>query len=192
MYKSGVRKVACAAGFAGFLLSATLPVVVRAQEPANDARTVYVYSSANKLAGNRLGEWGNGSATPSREWDYNGDPVLQVKTLNFYEGARFDLKTPVDLTPYKTNGYFRFRVRFREIPRPATAPGEDGEMQRRPRGGMPDFTLGPVSTTRLAQFGPLPPNVDGGPRRPNGGLPPLGNPGDAPVNPDFPGGEFGL
>ena len=38
--------------------------------------------------------------------------MLNITTRNFYEGARFDFKTPVNLDPYREDGYLRLRVRL--------------------------------------------------------------------------------
>ncbi|HEX8550732.1 MAG TPA: hypothetical protein VF681_04175 [Abditibacteriaceae bacterium] len=190
------------AGIATIALPAQAQNVVEGAAPV--ARTIYMYNAGPGLGGNKLGAWGNGEAGNSRQWTYNGEGVLRIRSRNLYEGARFDLATPLDIAPYKRDGFFRLRLRFKLDPRAVVnevegVPGEGNPEggagggrggQGGQGGGRGGQGAGPranaipetrVSTVRHAQFGPLPtPNA---PRRgqPGAGMPPLGGmPGEAP------------
>ena len=80
---------------------------------AQGASTVYIYDSIGATSKTRTGVWGNGTATRSQSVTYEGNPTLEVTTRNFNEGARFDLATPLDLTPYRQSGLLRLYLRFR-------------------------------------------------------------------------------
>lgn len=189
--------LASAAGTLTVVPARAQNVIEGAQPPA---RTIYVFNAGGQPKA-KLGSWGNGQVTNGREWTYNGDSVLKIHPRNFYEGARFDLLEPIDLAPYKKDGFLRFRLRFKEVTGmrggfggpggpgggpPGALPPEFGQ----PAGGGPapdagaddggdagdggDATLlNELATTRRnAQFGALPaPNAP----RPGGpGMPRLG------------------
>src|SRR4028119_184628 len=83
----------------------------QAQAPAPATRTVYIWDSGNTGAA-RTGTWGGGAVERGRAGGLDGGAVLQITTHNFYEGARFDLGAPVDLSTYQQNGFIRMRVRL--------------------------------------------------------------------------------
>ena len=57
-------------------------------------------------------KWGNGDFSTSRSVRFDTLETLQVTTRNLREGVRFDLKKPLDLTPYMDQGFLRLRVQF--------------------------------------------------------------------------------
>jgi len=57
-------------------------------------------------------KWGNGSFSVSRRVRFDTLETLQVTTRNLREGVRFDLKKPLDITPYMDQGFLRLRVQF--------------------------------------------------------------------------------
>jgi hypothetical protein len=57
-------------------------------------------------------KWGNGDFSISRAVRFDTLETLQVTTRNLREGVRFDLKKPLDLTPYMDQGFLRLRVQF--------------------------------------------------------------------------------
>ena len=86
----------------------------RAQSP----RTVYLYNASLGSApagtlGAKTAPWGNGEIKATRQpVQYEGASVLEVTTRNFAEGARFDLKTPVNIDSYIEKGFIRLRLKF--------------------------------------------------------------------------------
>ncbi len=85
---------------------------------AQTARSIYLYNASSGqgvIQDASTGPWGNGATDRSRRANYEGAPTLQVTTRSFAEGVRFDLKRPVDPTPYLNNGFVRLRLKFREI-----------------------------------------------------------------------------
>jgi len=165
-------------------------------------RTVYLWTSGGLENVAKQDTWGNGAVAVARDVTYDGASVLKITTRNFGEGARFDLKAPIDLTPYRTNGFLRFRLRFSEdesAPPVAGPMGGAGDPRRpgmgRPGGGRPggdrpgggrggpggfgggraDLLIAPrpnVNTTGRPQIAPLPPLG-----RPGGGFGGEGIPG---------------
>src|SRR5687767_3351538 len=152
------------------------PVVVAAAAP----RTVYLWTSGGLENVAKQDTWGNGAVAVAGDITYDGASVLKITTRNFGEGARFDLKAPIDLTPYRTNGFLRFRLRFKEGQAPTPVAGPMGQpgmgrpgMGGPPGGGRPgmggvgrppgiDFLIAPpaqpiVNTTGRPQIAPLPP-----------------------------------
>ncbi|HVF10502.1 MAG TPA: hypothetical protein VNA16_06855 [Abditibacteriaceae bacterium] len=114
------------------------------------ARTVYLWDSGGTGSA-KQDTWGNGAVATATDVTHDGASTLKLTTRNFGEGVRFDLKSPVELAPYRTNGFLRFRLRFREaeVQTPDTPGAMDG------------------------------PGVDG-PRRPGMGRPGMGRPGGGP------------
>lgn len=168
---------------------------------AQDARTVYLF---NATPGTGTGfqnaattaPWGNGLIRPTRQAvDYEGASVLELQTRNFAEGARFDLRTPLDLTPFVERGLLRLRLRFQDAV-PAAGMGEGGMPGGFP-GAMPGgFPGGGIPGRAPGGFGgishenaplTMPHWTSRAQFAPPGALPPLGGPG-APGNM---GGEFG-
>lgn len=156
---------------------------------AQAARSIYLY---NASAGQGVpqdasaGSWGNGEQKRTSQVNYEGAQSLQVKTRSFTEGVRFDLRNPVDPTPYINNGFIRLRLKFREIGGGAMG-GMGGGMPG--MGGM-DPGL-PGGGARFRGQGELVPRWNGSAqiRGGRGGLP---NFGEAPGNPGFgPPGEGG-
>lgn len=159
--------------------------VIEGAQPA--ARTIYVYNAGAPPTA-KLGAWGNGDAASSQEYTYNGDGVVKIRSRNFYEGARFDLTEPIDLEPYKRDGYLRLRLRFKpqaraktegdkattnqplppEFGGDAAPPGFGREQGRVDLPNLNDL----VEADAFAQFGQMPaPNA---PRPGGAGMPPLG------------------
>ena len=106
-------KISTLAGLS-LLAAGLMGSAARAQAP----RTVYLYNASlgtapAGVAGAQLGPWGNGEIKPTRQFvQYEGAPVMEVTTKGFAEGARFDLKTPVDIDAYKQSGFIRLRLKF--------------------------------------------------------------------------------
>jgi hypothetical protein len=163
------------------LVFATLSVALAAVFPANaqlkesglSPRSVYFWNSAAGTQGlkagvdsARVGVWGNGEQKIARDVEYEGADTLKIVTRGFREGVRFDLKTPLDITPYQADGYVRLRVRFHDSPQqnPAGqggfgAPGAPGGMmpgEMMPAApGAPGF--GGATIQPNFQMAPLPP-----------------------------------
>jgi hypothetical protein len=112
------------------LSAAAVNSTAQDQAAAPATRTVYIWDSANTGTA-RTGTWGGGAVERGRAGGFDGGAVLQITTHNFYEGARFDLGAPVDLSTYQQNGFIRMRVRLR-APRARVA-GAEGF----PSGGFP-------------------------------------------------------
>ena len=189
-------------GFALGILAGAVLVPAHAQKVVEGvqppARTLYIYN-AGSVATAKLAEWGNGEAGPSRDYRYNGDGVVKIRTRNYYEGARFDLNEPIDIAPYKKDGFLRFRMRF-PLDRTMNT-GRDGGRGGQPGGAPgalpPGFGPAPgdggtarggfprmnelVTTQRNAQFGGLP--VPNAPRPGGPGMPGLGGEIAEPVGP---------
>ena len=75
------------------------------------ARSIYLYGSGDDKAV-KIGAWGNGVASKAQGVQYEGVETLRAVTRNFNEGIRFDLTSPIAITPYLNDGLFRMRVRF--------------------------------------------------------------------------------
>jgi hypothetical protein len=144
---------------------------------AQAPRTLYLYNSTpgrgrGFQAAAVAKPWGNGNirATRSRTIDYEGASVQEIDSKNFAEGVRFDLNSPLDLTPYQEQGFLRLRLRFRNA-QPAGMP-EGGF----PGGGFPG--------------GGFPGGGFPGGGFPGGGFPGGGFPGGGFPGGGFPGGGF--
>ncbi|MEO6908211.1 MAG: hypothetical protein ABI210_10005 [Abditibacteriaceae bacterium] len=61
---------------------------------------------------NSPAKWGNGNFSVTKNVPFDTLETLQVTTRNLSEGVRFDLKNPLDLTPYMDKGVLRLRVKF--------------------------------------------------------------------------------
>jgi len=182
-----------------------------------DAPTIYFWDASGAPAVGKPNPWGNGVAKTTQEVDYEGAQALEVTTRNLHEGVRFDLNPPVDVMPYRANGYIRLRVHFKSVGPPmmpgmgegmpgmgsegssSGMPGMgDGRMPwLRGRGGRPGMGSGDSSSSGSS---------GGGQRRPfmrpqelqrsaaqfrpepGGQLPPLGE-GGFPGMPGMPGME---
>ena len=85
---------------------------------AQSPRTVYLYnaslgSAPEGVSGAKTAPWGNGEIKATRQpVEYEGAGVMEVTTRNFAEGARFDLKTPVNIDSYIEKGFVRLRLKF--------------------------------------------------------------------------------
>lgn len=97
------------------------PVFLLAAVAQAAPSTVYFWNSSIGSAGARagvsnakVGKWGNGEFAESRTVQYEGANTLKVVPRGFREGIRFDLNTPLDITPYRESGYLRFRLHFRD------------------------------------------------------------------------------
>lgn len=172
---------------ASSVLAATLFAASLAQ--AQTPRTIYLYSAslgapAPGAAQAKIASWGNGESKIARTVDYEGATVLQMTTRNFNEGVRFDLATPIDVEPYRAQGFIRLRLRFGEAgagaeAMPGMLPGVMGEGMpgaRNPRGGRGFDRGAPL----------IRPNWNGNAQM--GALPPLGGMGEFPGMPGE-GGE---
>lgn len=165
---------------------------------AQTPRTIYFYNSAlgapaPGATAIKTAPWGNGSIRNSRTVDYERAPVLEITTRNLQEGARFDLATPVDIEPYRENGFLRLRLKFQESA-PAGGPMMMGALPGGPGGppaagfgargfgvGMPG--AGPAIAARLPRQGAnfkLEPHWEANAQI--GALPPFGGA----MNPGFP------
>lgn len=173
---------------------------------AQNPRTIYFYNASLGTApasvlGAKTAPWGNGEIKPTRQLvAYEGAGVLEITTRNFAEGARFDLKTPVNIDPYLENGFIRLRLKFADDTSVAGGPGSamgeggfPGQGGGFPGGGFPgggfpgggfpngggfrnQSGVGLAPQTRVnAQFGAP------------GALPQLGGPGSFPGQGGFPG-----
>ena len=142
-------------------------------------KTVYFWNSAAGIQDTRAGMeasktgvWGNGAVEDAPEMRYEGASTLKITTRNFREGARFDLKTPFDIAPYREAGYLRLRLRFREGERemrnniapaaPPRTPVKGGGFGDRGDFGEPDILREPdilegAQVRGNAQAGVLPP-----------------------------------
>ncbi len=101
----------------------------RAQSP----RTVYLYnaslgSAPAGVSSAKTAPWGNGEIKATRQpVEYEGASVMEVTTRNFAEGARFDLKTPINIDSYIEKGFVRLRLKFAADTTVAGGfPGQDG------------------------------------------------------------------
>lgn len=99
-------------------------------------------------------KWGNGEFSTNRRVRFDTLETLQVTTRNLREGVRFDLKKPLDITPYMDKGFLRLRVQFNSnrnynrgrggfAPAPLMQPRTEAAAQMLPPfggapGGMPD------------------------------------------------------
>ena len=174
------------------LLSA--PQVAQAQQ-VGEAHTIYLYDGTGGTDANVAPRsWGNGKAEVKKQIDYASQSALQVTTHNLYEGARFTLAQPVDLTPYRS-GVLRLRLRSERLtafinpPDIATAPGRPGSFGA--PGGSAVYVGPPGQQPNPPQIGfPTP----GGFGSPGGSGVPVAPP-DAYVGPGGgfggPGGGFG-
>ena len=82
-------------------------------------------------------KWGNGDFSVTKRVRFDTLETLQVTTRNLREGVRFDLKQPLDITPYMDEGFLRLRVQFNSN-RSFNRGGMGGEDP----GAMPDATPG--------------------------------------------------
>jgi len=112
-------------------------------------------------------KWGNGDFSVTRSVRFDTLETLQVTTRNLREGVRFDMKKPLDLTPYMDQGFLRLRVQFRSNQNAGGMPGGFGGRGRGRMGG-----------SRFAPPAPLmQPHTQGAAQM----LPPFGGaPGDIP------------
>lgn len=167
-------------------------------------RTIYLWTSGGLDNVAKPETWGNGSATPAKDVTYDGASVLKITTRNFGEGARLDLKSPVDLAPYRTSGILRFRLRFNEQEVAPVVGGPEGGPGGRPGmggpGGRPGMG-GPGGRPGMGGPGGRPntredllmaptyaaPTVTG--QAQIGALPPLGGAGDGFGGEEMPGFE---
>jgi hypothetical protein len=138
-------------------------------------RSIYLWNSAvgsSGLASNmnsaRVGTWGNGQYQETRKMQYEGAPTLKITTRNLREGVRFDLKTPLDIEPYRDSGYLRLRLHFDDaaaavpIAGSGTVPGAPGipgvptvPGQPAVPGGFGGYGAAPQMRANF-QMGPLP------------------------------------
>lgn len=90
------------------------PAAAQNAAPAAGAAPVTISVYAGDINTVSLGPWGSGRAEASKEPVLIGSNSIRVTTQGFYQGARIDLKSPVDLTPAWNNPktYLRFQVRF--------------------------------------------------------------------------------
>ncbi len=130
--------------------------------------TVYFWNSSIGSSGARagvsnarVGAWGNGEFSESRTVQYEGANTLKVVPRSFREGVRFDLNTPLDITPYRESGYLRFRLHFRDT---ADAPPGGGAFPGAPTFDTPEgvpvapnIGFGGANIQQTFQITPLPP-----------------------------------
>lgn len=105
---------------------------------------VLFYSGDLKAAvqGLTIGGWGSGSCAETEEYKYEGRKSLKINTKGFYEGARFDLGNPMDITNVFQNGYLILVFRFSEKKAQAGL-GPEGSGERRGFAlGVSDYALG--------------------------------------------------
>src|SRR4051812_13124381 len=96
------------------LMPLAAPMAAQAQDndgatttqPAGRGRTVYIYTSSAGIGANKMAAWGNGAAIITKEAGMAGYSSVKVTTRGFYEGARFDLTSPIDLKSYRQSGSF--------------------------------------------------------------------------------------
>lgn len=171
------RKRSLGWAFASLLVAgmATLPARAQLKESSLAPRSLYFWNSAAGTQGlkagvdsARVGVWGNGEQQIARNVKYEDADTLKVGTRGFHEGVRFDMKTPLDITPYRADGYVRLRVHFHDSPQQAPsiqggfgAPGEPGALPGAPGAGMPATPgFGGAAQPNFQpnfQMGPLPP-----------------------------------
>jgi hypothetical protein len=175
------------------ILAAMVSVAATMDVQAAPPRTVYFWSSAVGQQGlkagvdsARPGTWGNGAFKDSRTMLYENAQTLQITTRNFREGVRFDLKTPLEIEPYRKTGYVRLRLHFQDAEAiaptggpPTRGPGQPGQPGGRGGfGGGGNFggdvgnDVGNAAVRGNYQLGPLPPL---------GGMGGLPGEGEAPV-----------
>lgn len=94
---------------AGVLVGAACSVAV-ADAPAPSS--IYLWNSGGGADQVRIAKWGNGDSRVSKEVPFDSLATLSVTSKNLREGVRFDLRNPVDITPYMNQGYLRLRVQF--------------------------------------------------------------------------------
>ena len=106
------RFFVCIALSGVLLRAATAAAAQNAAAPAASAVNISLY--AGDTANLTLGAWGSGRAEAVTEPALIGGQSIRVTTQGLYQGARIDLKTPVDLTPAFANpqAYLRFQLRF--------------------------------------------------------------------------------
>lgn len=174
-FESGVYRAAVRGGLlltALFSGGAALEAQTQSVLLWNGGTAESVGAEMNKAV---VGTWGNGEFSNAPDVQYEGNGSLKVVTRNPLEGIRFDLKTPLDLTPYLENGYIRLRLHFRDS-KIAVAPpafdrgrgfrggefGPDDDEGNEPGGGFgqraPGFGGGTVEPLfePLFQIAPLP------------------------------------
>lgn len=150
----------------GFALAA-IAVPALGQSDSDQQIIIYKGSAVNdSIAGKDVtsgvivGGWGAGTCkqvdTPAYG-DVNG--CLKITTESYYEGARFDFPTPVDLssclkTPFC---YLRFAVQFRSS---SSSTGLGGTTTPR-GGGMPGMMGGPGIPGGMAMPGAMPGGMPG-------------------------------
>ncbi len=176
--------------FASLFLAVTamIPAQAQVQDSTVSPRSVYFWNSAAGTQGlkagvdsARAGVWGNGEQKLARDVKYEDADTLKITTRGLREGVRFDLKTPLDITPYRSEGYVRLRVHFHDSPQQSPAgqsgamggPGDPGTMPTMP-GATPGF--GGAMVQPNFQMAPLPP------------LGAMGGPGGFPGMPGMEGG----
>jgi hypothetical protein len=121
-------------------------------------------------------KWGNGDFSVSRRVRFDTLETLQVTTRNLREGVRFDLKQPLDITPYMDEGFLRLRVQFR-----TNQSYNQGGMNPTDPGLTPGYQGGVPGGVGGGGFAPPAPLIQ--PRTQGAAqmLPPFGGaPGDAP------------
>lgn len=172
-----------------FLATATvIPAFAQVQDSSMSPRSVYFWNSAAGTQGlkagvdsARAGDWGNGEQKLARDVKYEDADTLKITTRGLREGVRFDLKTPLDITPYRSEGYVRLRVRFHDSPQ--QNPGGQGGAGDP---GDPGMTPGMPGATPGFGGAMVQPNFQMAP------LPPLGAMGGAGGFPGMPGMEGGM
>ena len=101
-----------AALVSGALLTA---LSLSASARQKDVLSFFLYKGENAASSSlRLDSWGSGKAEFTRDNILNGDSAIKVTTHGLYQGARFDFKTPVDLSAALANksAFLRMMVRF--------------------------------------------------------------------------------
>jgi hypothetical protein len=99
MYRIGrkhiISTILTTAAAACTLLSGIVPA--KAQDLL--AQSVVVFSgSPSRIEGFTVGDWGSGTSVFTSEMKYNDKQSLKITTKDLGEGARIDIKDPVDLT----------------------------------------------------------------------------------------------
>jgi hypothetical protein len=86
-----------------------------APKKQDDVVTISLYRGQEIAASNlKLGGWGSGTATETKENTFVGDNAIKITTHGLYQGGRLEFKTPVDIAAAiaNKNTYMRFQLRF--------------------------------------------------------------------------------
>lgn len=129
--KRTVSAILTTAVAACVLITGNVPA--RAQDLLAQSTAVFS-GSPSRINGFTVGDWGSGTSVFSSDVKYNSKQTLKITTKDLGEGARIDIKDPVDLTSAfaNPNSYLQLVLNFSST---NSSTGKDGAPSA-PRGGM--------------------------------------------------------